>query len=408
MFLALTHVISSASRRLALNHDPSIAETAVHDPASSVDTLPEPTTPSQAESLGPHSNDDIEGVEDPASPWGDYPLDDLLIRQENRTVHDVVRRIRKGQYIMDPDFQRDFVWKLDKQSKLIESVILRLPLPVFYLAEDEEGRVIVVDGLQRLTTFYDFLEDNLTLRSLEREELNGKCFSDLPSKLQNRIEDCNLILYTIDSRVPDRAKLDIFDRVNSGEPLSRQQMRNCLFMGKGTRFLKTEAKSDVFLKATGQSLSSDKMRDREFVNRFCAFKLLSLDSYRGDMDDFLAEALRVMNEMEDARLSTLADDLRRSLNNNYAVFATHAFRRFHAGQERRSVVNASLWDVMSTGLSCYDEDYVVERRHALLAAVQKLLADEDFVASITYGTNDTKRVRHRFGATSQMFRDVLG
>lgn len=384
-----------------LNHDPVAAAAALHDPAEIEAALPDPP------SLPP-ADDGIEGVQDAGSPWGDYPLDDLLIRQESRTVFEVVRRISSGQYVMDPDFQRDFIWKKDKQSKLIESVILRIPLPVFYLAEDEEGRVVVVDGLQRLSTFYDFLNDKLTLDSLEREELNGKRFSDLPYKLQNRIEDCNLILYTIDSRVPDRAKLDIFDRVNSGVPLSRQQMRNCLFMGNGTRFLKEEAKSDIFLKATGGSLSSDMMRDREFVNRFSAFYLLPLYDYRGDMDDFLATALLRMNEMETHQLTELSNVFRRSLTNNYVVFGPHAFRRFWADQERRSVVNASLWDVMSTGLGRYSENHIAERQDSLHLAVQNLLEDEDFVTSITYGTNDTKRVIHRFQATRMMFKAVLG
>ena len=100
---------------------------------------------------GPSCEEDVEGLDPSSESWGDYPLDDLLIRQENRTIHDVIRRIDKSAYVMDPDFQRDFIWLDDKQSKLIESVIMRIPLPVFYLAEDAEGRMIVVDGLQRLT-----------------------------------------------------------------------------------------------------------------------------------------------------------------------------------------------------------------------------------------------------------------
>ena len=139
---------------------------------------------------------------------------------------------------MDPDFQRDFIWPEDKQSKLIESVTMRIPLPVFYLAENEEGRMIVVDGLQRLSTFHRFVHDQLQLRLPERSELDRQRFSDLPPKLKNRIEDCNLIFYIIDSKAPDRARLDIFERVNSGEPLTRQQMRNSLFMGPATRLLK--------------------------------------------------------------------------------------------------------------------------------------------------------------------------
>ena len=91
--------------------------------------------------------------------WGDYPIDDLLIRHETRTIHEVIRRIGQNNYVMDPDFQRDFIWPEDKQSKLIESVIMRIPLPVFYLAEDDMGRMVVVDGLQRLSTFRRFVKE---------------------------------------------------------------------------------------------------------------------------------------------------------------------------------------------------------------------------------------------------------
>ena len=257
-----------------------------------------------------------EGLGNDAS-WGDYPLDELLIRNENRTIYEVIRRIGQGQYVMDPDFQRDFIWPADKQSKLIESVVMRIPLPVFYLAEDDEGRMVVVDGLQRLSTFRGFMEGDLKLKLADRDELHGKTFEDLPPKLQNRIEDCNLIFYVIDSKVPERARLDIFERVNGGVPLSRQQMRNSLFMGHGTRFLKQEAQTDVFLEATGRSLNTKNMRDREFVNRFCAFRILGVQKYRSnEMDDFLAQALREMNGMNDESLRHLADSFRMSLANN--------------------------------------------------------------------------------------------
>ena len=240
----------------------------------------------------PVDEQDVEGLDTQGGSWGDYPIDELLIRHESRTIYEVMRRIDEGRYVMDPDFQRDFIWEEDKQSKLIESMLMRIPLPVFYLAEDDEGRMIVVDGLQRLATFRNFISDGLRLRLRDRPDLNGKKFTDLEPKLQNRIEDCNLIFYIIDSKAPDRARLDIFDRVNSGVPLKPQQMRNSLFMGPATRFLKEEAKTAIFLKATGWSLNAKTMRDREFVNRFCAFQLLGLDEYRGDMDVFLGECLR--------------------------------------------------------------------------------------------------------------------
>ena len=231
--------------------------------------------------------EEIEGLNDPEDDGlGDHPIDTLLIRQETRTVFEVVRRIESGGFIMNPDFQRDFVWDVDKQSKLIESVVMRIPLPVFYLAENQKGRTIVVDGLQRLSTFQAFLGNKFSLKLPHQESLHRKKFERLSPNLQNRIEDCNLVLYIIDSKVPECGKLDIFERVNSGEILTRQQMRNCLYTGPGTRWLKDEASTELFVKATGASLDSKKMRDREFVNRFCAFTLIGVSEYKKDMDDF--------------------------------------------------------------------------------------------------------------------------
>ena len=348
----------------------------------------------------------VEGLDEPKSPWSGYPLDDLLIRQQSRTVFEVVRRINDNRYVMDPDFQRDFIWSEDRQSKLIESVMLRIPLPVFYLAEDDQGRMVVVDGLQRLSTFRRFLEGELVLR-LDNADLAGKRFSDLPSKLQNRIEDCYLTLYAIDCKTPFQAKLDIFDRVNSGVPLSRQQMRNGLLTGEGTKFLKVESRSALFQDATGRSLKPETMQDREFVNRFCAFRLLNLEDYRGDMDEHLEFALRRMNAMEERQLIGLSKAFRKSLRNNLAVFGRHAFRRHMPDQQQRNVLNAALWDVLSTGLSFYAENQVAQGKRRLRTAFYALLADEDFSRSITHGTNDPRRVRHRFAAVREMLKETL-
>jgi uncharacterized protein with ParB-like and HNH nuclease domain len=191
--------------------------------------------------------EDIEGLGQDDDGSIGYPIDTLLIRNETRTVHDVLRRISAGSFVMDPEFQRDFVWDKSKQSKLIESVLMRIPLPVFYLGEDDAGKMIVVDGLQRLTTFQHFVDNQFQLNLPSQPELHKKKFKELPDKMKNRIEDCNLIIYIIDSKVPEKARLDIFDRVNGGEPLTRQQMRNCLFTGPATRFLKTQAASMLFV-----------------------------------------------------------------------------------------------------------------------------------------------------------------
>ena len=339
--------------------------------------------------------------------WGDYPIDTVLIRNETRTVFDVVRRINAGGYVMDPDFQRDFIWQREKQSKLIESVLMRIPLPVFYLAEDEDGRTIVVDGLQRLSTFVSFLENKLRLRLPGQQDLDKKLFRELSPKLQNRVEDCNLVLYIVDAKVPERARLDIFERVNGGVPLTRQQMRNCLYNGAATRFLQAEAESDAFTDATGKSLKTQTMRDREFVNRYCAFRLLPLEEYKGDMDAWLASALTRMNSMDANSLELLAGEFRTSLRNNCSVFGSQAFRKHERGQDRRGILNASLWDVMVTGLALVPPELVNAKAVELKNRFYDLITEERFVWSITYGPNSPDRVKYRFEAMTRMLTEVF-
>jgi len=350
----------------------------------------------------------IEGLDhDEDDSLGEYPIDTVLIRNETRTVHDVLRRIEKGSFVMDPDFQRDFIWEDDKQSKLIESVLMRIPLPVFYLSENEEGHVVVVDGLQRLSTFQRFVNKGFKLKLPKQKELHGKSFAGLSAKLQNRVEDCNLTLYVIDAKVPQQALLDIFDRVNSGVPLTRQQMRNCLFSGNATRFLKQESNTDLFVGTTGRSLNRKNMRDREFINRFCAFQILGTEKYKGDMDTFLADALSKMNKMPQEDLDRLSSEFRVGLRNNQLVFGRNAFRKHTKDSFRRSVINAALWDVMSTGLSKYHESLIEAKSEDIQEAFYSLMDDYDFQESITLGTNQVNRVFDRFDMSKEMLEGIL-
>lgn len=350
----------------------------------------------------------IDGYEAPApGGWDDYPLDQLAIRDERRTAADVVRRIEQGRFVLDPDFQRGFVWDAKKQSRLIESILMRIPLPVFYVAEDADGRLIVVDGRQRLTTLERFLSGALRLALEDRPELDGKKFDALEVRLQNRVEDCQLLFYIIDHAVPERARLDIFERVNGGEVLTRQQMRNAIHNGPATQFLRDEAATELFRKATGGSLDSNKMQDREFVNRFCSFALLALDTYKGDMDDWLARGLARLKVLSDEERGALRTRFQRTLRNNLAIFGKHAFRKHRTPDQSRSPINAALFDVMAGALSKLDEARVVERATLLRRAFYTRMDDQRFIKAITYGPNTPKEVRTRFELVADMMKEVF-
>lgn len=346
--------------------------------------------------------------------WGnEYPLNTVLVRTEQRTIIDVVKRIEKGRYKLDPDFQRDFVWPIDKQSKLIESCLMRIPLPVFYVAEAKDGGIIVVDGLQRLTTFFRYLKDQFSLTAVgdpdSDSSIYGLKFSALPVKLQERIEDTQLTLYILDEKAPERAKLDIFDRVNGGMSITRQQMRNCLFNGPGTHFLAEMAKKEVFLRVTGSGLDSKKMRDREVINRFCAFYLLGFESYRGDMDDYLAKALDLMNTFSNDKLFQLEKDFINSMENNFLLFSIHAFRKSLSSIEfnsSRSVINVSLFDVFSVLFVNTNKKTLLNRKKEIIEAASNLLNDYDFNDSISISTNSRKKVLNRFLLAKRVLAEI--
>ncbi|MGJ4907005.1 DUF262 domain-containing protein [Bradyrhizobium sp. HKCCYLS2033] len=355
------------------------------------------------------SEHDVEGIDlEPASKRAsDYPLDDVMVRSETRTVSEIVKRIDRGRYVMNPDFQRDFVWSKEKQSKLIESCVMRIPLPVLYVAEADDGRVTVVDGLQRLSTFLAFTTGRLRLTGLGREHpLEGKTIEQLPINLRERIEDTQLTLYILDKNAPEAARLDIFERVNSGVPLTRQQMRNALYNGHATHWLAGMSREDEFLKATGGSLQSLTMRDREAINRFCAFYILGWKSYTtGDMDEFLAKALRAMNQ-PGFDLSDLRSRFLRSMKRNQMLFGRHAFRKslvYEKDDASRSVINIALFDVLSVGLARVRSEVMQRERGVLKSEVLKIMQDEQFVHCITFSTNSTSQVRDRFKI---MFRAI--
>lgn len=329
-----------------------------------------------------------------------YRLEDIMVRKDTRTVGDVVKRIIAGRYSMNPDFQRDFVWKTEKQSKLIESCVMRIPLPVFYVAEGEDGRITVVDGLQRLSTFRAFLTGELKLTGLgNNHPLEGMHFKDLSINLQERIEDTQITLYILDKNAPEAMRLDIFDRVNSGIPLSRQQMRNALYNGQSTRWLADMAEDPSFLSATGKTLSRDTMRDREAINRFAAFYLLGWESYTGDMSLYLARALTFLNAAETKKMDDITLDFCNTMQRNQKLFGRHAFRKSltaHTPTAHRSVINISMFDTFSYCFTRVSDEAIYHAEAEILDCIYKLMQNNTFINALTYSTNSTLQVQTRY------------
>ena len=247
------------------------------------------------------------------------------------TIFHIMRKIELGEINLQPDFQRRLVWDETRQSRLIESILIRIPLPAFYLDAVDDDNWLVIDGLQRLSTLDQFCNKNkFGLKNLEfLTELEGMTFKELPRKFQRRIEDTKLNIYTIQPGTPSRVKFTIFYRINTGGlVLTAQEIRHALFQGQSTELLKKLASSDEFKEATTSSIRSKRMEDRESVLRFLAFHMNSYKQYKNpDFHDFLSNSMQQINNLSAQEITQmrLEESFLAAMRKAKAIFGRHAF-----------------------------------------------------------------------------------
>lgn len=300
-----------------------------------------------AETLSPTRNmENLENI---------YSKANIKIDRDQFTIFELNRKHERGLIILDPDFQREEVWVPKQQSELIESVLMGIPLPFLYLNETKDGKLVVIDGRQRLTTFFKFLKNSFKLKELRiLEDLNGMYFSDLDEKLQANLEDFQLFAQVIKPPTPDRVKFDIFDRVNrGGTVLNNQEMRNALYQGKSTELLKFLSQSQAFKSATSESISPKRMNDRYIILRFLSFYLWKKEllkdangdpvQYKADLDDFLGKSMEFLNGLSAAEIEELKYKFTLTMTNNQLIFNDEAFRRPSKGG-RRKPINMILFE----------------------------------------------------------------
>ena len=211
-----------------------------------------------------------------------YNPDDIRVHQKQFSIKFIEEMIENGDIDFTPDFQRNFVWNSIQKSKLIESLLLRIPLPIFYFAEDKEGRLTIVDGLQRLTTIKEFMNNEFSLNHLEYldDGVKGRYYKSNPEKKQLGIDAkyyrwfnmSQFAVNVIDPSSPYKVKYDIFRRINTGgKPLNNQEIRNCLSSKKLRTLLLEMSALEEFKEATNGSVRGTRMADREIALRFISF-----------------------------------------------------------------------------------------------------------------------------------------
>ena len=235
------------------------------------------------------------------------------------------------------------IWDQGRKGRLIESILLRIPLPVFYVASDLRDVWSVVDGLQRMTTIHDFVNNEFSLRGLEYlVQFEKAKFSELPRNMQRRIEETELVINVIQPGTPEEVMFNIFSRINTGGmTLNSQEIRHALNKGPVRSFLLDLVSTDEFRTATSDSVSDVRMSARECALRFCAFYLSDWKEYKNnDLDGFLNAAMKRINEMSDDARDELKSAFKRSMSAAHKVLGDEAFRKRYRPDASREVLSA--------------------------------------------------------------------
>ena len=339
----------------------------------------------------------------------------ISIATKSPTVDLIVSRIEEKEIDLEPDFQREQMWSHLRKSRLIESLLLRVPIPAFYVAADDEDHWKVVDGIQRLSSINSYINNAFMLRKLEYlGDFERKLYKDLPRAMQRRIKETELVVNVISPSTPVEVMFNIFLRINTGGvPLNPQEIRNALTPPHVRTYLKKLAQSDEFLKATGHSIRPNRMADRECVLRFIAFYIDHWSSYstgNSDLNAYLTDAMRKISEITPKERSRLADAFKRAMDAGFRIFGQDTFRR-RGSSSRRSAVNKALletWGVALANCSREEITILVSNQDTIRKESVRLMSeDDDFIAAISYSTGNQKRVEKRFSAVGNLVRSML-
>ncbi len=394
-------------------------------------------------------NEEVIGVEDEADEDDEskQPFDPSTISIEKRviTMDAIIRRMEQNTIRLNPGFQRKEVWDETRKCQLIESLLLCIPIPMFYVAADAKGGWTVVDGLQRLSTIRDFVlgQDYLKTMDVSKKghgfrlsglefcgsQLNGHNMAELPTLYINRIMETEFTFTVINPGTPEDVKRNIFKRINTGGMiLSPQEIRNALYGGECSLLLNELADMRCFKDATDWSVKSLRMEDKELVLRFVAFLIRDYQRYNKsvNVDTWLGDTMMIYNAMpgldnrdmkklvkegnvilEDITVLTkreIVESFEKAMNRGQELFGSHAFRK-SLPDNRRTPINKSLfetWGVMLSKLTDVEFSNLLRNKTQLLAEYADYLYTDNFVIAISRDSMKKNSVQYRYSIVSNL------
>ncbi len=345
-------------------------------------------------------------------------FESVRVSKKDFSIYELYRKYQKGQLILEVSFQRKAVWETKQKYELIESILMGLPLPIFYFKQQDNATYVVVDGKQRLSALFDYLDNKFALKSLRiLQFLNGKKFKDLTGELgiyQSQLEDYQIYSHVILPPTPDKILFDIFDRVNRGGTLlNKQEIRNALYQGRGLDMVTEIAKTEEFAAATRIEQKKDnRMKGAYLITRFLAFYLLFHDrlkkegkkfEYNGDIDDLIETTLLQLNQTSEEELSSLGEMTVESLELAENILGAGAFRR---ELNRSKPINMNIFEVTLYFMSLILEKNQSVDAQKIESGLRRVIVSPEFSDYIGNSREQKEKVYGRFNLIVSLFEEI--
>ncbi len=363
----------------------------------------------------PEQREEIESESEESKGIFEFPFlpNQIKIITQSNSIQFIIDKLEFGELNLNTEFQRNFVWKEDKQSRLIESLLLLLPLPAFYFDEKDDNSWDVIDGLQRCSTLKRFvLEKKLVLRNLEfLKDLEGKSYEELSREQQRRILNAPLSYYLIQKGTPSAVKYNLFKRINiGGEVLKPQEIRHALNQGIPADFVKELAELEIFKKATENKISATRMEDRDFATRFLAFYLKNYEEYQPDLDTFMHQAMSELKKITLEQRQAIKSDFQKALRCAWEIFGNDAFRKRQKKEDTRYPINKAVFETITVNFAQQSQlniETLIAKKEIFKTKFIELNNNADFWNAISTATGQKNSVIERFKAINKIIQETL-
>ena len=346
----------------------------------------------------------------------------IIWQAKDWSIREFKAMVEEGDLVLQPDYQRNYVMDATKASRLIESILMDVPIPVVYLAEEADSTYSVIDGQQRLTSFISFMQGHFpdgkpfSLRGLKvLSHLNRKLFSELDRSQQSKIKKTTIHTIIIKRESEEDIKFEIFERLNTGSiKLNEDELRNSVYRGGYIQLLAELEDYPLLNQLIDKDNYKKRMRYRGMLLRYFALADKTYLNYKPSMKQFLNKELRDNRNITPEKAREYKDRLDHSLELVKTVFGKQAFRKYTLfetgdvnGQWSRGV-NTALFEVQMCGFLQYQKSDIVPRADTIRNAMIELLIDPGYNETISIRTNDRSHLTERHQRWFDTLRKIIG